>query len=108
VIVPLMGVGNAEDSFFGMNTHMEREPSAHLAHSMQVLSLCGVKGNCGPRPQIQERHGRALVLRMPSRVTKAASGWSVSSWCSIAAISNGSQVSEAAHARRAIAPRRGD
>ena len=43
VVVPLMGVGNAEDSFFAMNTHMEREPSAHLAHSMQVLSQCGVK-----------------------------------------------------------------
>ena len=43
VIVPLKGVGNADDSFFGMNTHMEREPSAHLAHSMEVLSQCGVK-----------------------------------------------------------------
>ena len=26
VIVPLKGVGNAEDSFFAMNTHMERSP----------------------------------------------------------------------------------
>jgi hypothetical protein len=43
VIVPLKGVGSADDSFFGMNTHMEREPSAHLAHNMEVLSQCGVK-----------------------------------------------------------------
>ena len=43
VIVPLKGVGNAEDSFFAMNTHMEREPNAHLARNMEVLSQCGVK-----------------------------------------------------------------
>ena len=43
VIVPLKGVGNAEDSAFGMNTHMEREPTAHLARNMEVLSQCGVK-----------------------------------------------------------------
>jgi len=43
VIVPLMGVGNAEDSAFAMNTHMEREPTAHLARNMEVLSQCGVK-----------------------------------------------------------------
>jgi polysaccharide biosynthesis protein PslG len=43
VIVPLKGVGDADNSFFAMNTHMEREPSAHLAHSMEVLSQCGVK-----------------------------------------------------------------
>ncbi|MGA2033908.1 MAG: LamG-like jellyroll fold domain-containing protein [Thermoguttaceae bacterium] len=43
VIVPLMGVGNAEDSVFAMNTHMEREPTAHLARNMEVLSQCGVK-----------------------------------------------------------------
>ena len=43
VIVPLRGVGNAEDSVFGMNTHMEREPTAHLARNMEVLSQCGVK-----------------------------------------------------------------
>jgi hypothetical protein len=43
VIVPLKGVGNAEDSMFGMNTHMEREPTAHLARNMEVLALCGVK-----------------------------------------------------------------
>ncbi len=43
VIVPLMGVGNAKDSVFAMNTHMEREPTAHLARNMEVLSQCGVK-----------------------------------------------------------------
>ena len=43
VIVPLKDVGNAGESAFGMNTHMEREPSPHLAHSMDVLSQCGVK-----------------------------------------------------------------
>jgi len=43
VIVPLMGVGDAEGSAFAMNTHMEREPSAHLARNMEVLAQCGVK-----------------------------------------------------------------
>jgi hypothetical protein len=43
VIVPLKGVGDAESSAFGMNTHMEREPTTHLQHSMEVLSQCGVK-----------------------------------------------------------------
>ena len=43
VVVPLKGVGNAEDSAFAMNTHMEREPTPHLARSMEVLSECGVK-----------------------------------------------------------------
>jgi len=43
VVVPLKGVGNAEDSAFAMNTHMEREPTPHLARSMEVLSQCGVK-----------------------------------------------------------------
>jgi hypothetical protein len=43
VIVPMKGVGNAEDSAFAMNTHMEREPTPHLARSMEVLSECGVK-----------------------------------------------------------------
>ena len=43
MIVPLKGVGDAENSAFGMNTHMEREPTAHLRHSMEVLSQCGVK-----------------------------------------------------------------
>ncbi len=43
VIVPLKGVGDAENSAFGMNTHMEREPTNHLQHSMEVLSQCGVK-----------------------------------------------------------------
>jgi hypothetical protein len=43
VVVPLKGVGNAEDSAFGMNTHMEREATPHLSRSMEVLSQCGVK-----------------------------------------------------------------
>jgi hypothetical protein len=43
VVVPLKGVGNAEDSAFAMNTHMEREPTPHLSRSMEVLSQCGVK-----------------------------------------------------------------
>jgi hypothetical protein len=43
VVVPLKGVGDAEDSAFGMNTHMEREPTPHLSRSMEVLSQCGVK-----------------------------------------------------------------
>ncbi len=43
VIVPLSGVGDAEESAFAMNTHMEREPTPHLARSMEVLSQCGVK-----------------------------------------------------------------
>jgi len=43
VIVPLKGVGNVEDSIFAMNTHMEREPTAHLKRNMEVLSECGVK-----------------------------------------------------------------
>ena len=43
VVVPLKGVGNAEDSAYAMNTHMEREPTPHLSRSMEVLSQCGVK-----------------------------------------------------------------
>ncbi len=43
VIVPLKGVGDAEESAFAMNTHMEREPTPHLARNMEVLSQCGVK-----------------------------------------------------------------
>ncbi len=43
VVVPLKGVGNADDSVFAMNTHMEREPTPHLLRSMEVLSQCGVK-----------------------------------------------------------------
>jgi hypothetical protein len=43
VIVNMQNVGNADNSIFAMNTHMEREPTVHLARSMQVLSQCGVK-----------------------------------------------------------------
>jgi len=43
VVAPMKNVGNAENSQFGMNTHMEREPTPHLARSMEVLSQCGVK-----------------------------------------------------------------
>ena len=43
VVVNMQNVGNADTSIFGMNTHMEREPTAHLAREMQVLSRCGVK-----------------------------------------------------------------
>lgn len=43
VVVPMKGVGPAEDSIFAMNTHMERESTPHLARSMEVLSQCGVK-----------------------------------------------------------------
>lgn len=43
VIVNMQNVGNADNSIFGMNTHMEREPSVHLTRSMNVLSQCGVK-----------------------------------------------------------------
>jgi hypothetical protein len=43
VFVNMQNVGNPDTSMFGMNTHMEREPTAHLAREMQVLSKCGVK-----------------------------------------------------------------
>ena len=43
VVVPLRGVGDAESSIFGMNTHMDREPMPHLQRNMEVLSQCGVK-----------------------------------------------------------------
>jgi len=43
VIVPMKGVGSAEESMFAMNTHMEREPTPHLARNMEVLAQCGVK-----------------------------------------------------------------
>ncbi len=43
VVVPLQGVGDAENSIFGMNTHMDREPTPHLQRNMEVLSQCGVK-----------------------------------------------------------------
>ena len=43
VIVPLKGVGDAGASIFGMNTHMDREPTEHLQRNTEVLSECGVK-----------------------------------------------------------------
>jgi len=43
VVVPLKGVGDADASIFGMNTHMDREPTEHLLRNMEVLSQCGVK-----------------------------------------------------------------
>lgn len=43
VVVNMRNVGGADNSMFGMNTHMEREPTPHLDRSMQVLSQCGVK-----------------------------------------------------------------
>ena len=43
VVVPLKGVGDADGSIFGMNTHMDREPTPHLVRNTEVLSQCGVK-----------------------------------------------------------------
>ncbi len=43
VVVNMQNVGNADTSYFAMNTHQENEPSDHLAREMQVLSTCGVK-----------------------------------------------------------------
>jgi hypothetical protein len=43
VVVPLKGVGDVDASIFGMNTHMDREPTPHLVRNTEVLSLCGVK-----------------------------------------------------------------
>jgi hypothetical protein len=43
VVVPLKGVGDADASIFGMNTHMDREPTPHLQRNTEVLSQCGVK-----------------------------------------------------------------
>ena len=43
VIVSMKNVGDAGSSMFGMNTHPEREPIAHLLRNMEVLSQCGVK-----------------------------------------------------------------
>jgi hypothetical protein len=43
VVVPLKGIGDADASIFGMNTHMDREPTPHLQRNMEVLSQCGVK-----------------------------------------------------------------
>jgi len=43
VVVPLKGVGDADASIFGMNTHMDREPTPHLQRNTEVLAQCGVK-----------------------------------------------------------------
>ncbi|MDH7570319.1 MAG: hypothetical protein QHJ73_12130, partial [Armatimonadota bacterium] len=43
VVQPMKEVGDAEASAFGMNTHMEREPTPHLVRNMEVLAQCGVK-----------------------------------------------------------------
>ena len=43
VVRPMVGVGTVADSPIGMNTHMEREPNAHLACNLSTLSMCGVK-----------------------------------------------------------------
>ena len=43
MVVNMQGVGSAATSIFGMNMHMEREPSDHLARETQVLAQCGVK-----------------------------------------------------------------
>jgi hypothetical protein len=43
VIEPMKGVGQAADWPLGMNTHMDREPDAHLDCNLNMLSLCGVK-----------------------------------------------------------------
>jgi hypothetical protein len=43
VVVPMKGRGDPETSAFGMNTHMEREPTPHLARNLEVLAQCGVK-----------------------------------------------------------------
>ena len=43
VIVSMKNVGDGESSMFGMNTHMEREPTPHLSRNIEALSQCGVK-----------------------------------------------------------------
>ena len=43
VVVNMQNVGNPDTSIFAMNTHMERDPTPHLAREMQVFSMCGVK-----------------------------------------------------------------
>ncbi|OIO91842.1 MAG: hypothetical protein AUJ96_33240 [Armatimonadetes bacterium CG2_30_66_41] len=43
VVEPLTGRGDARASPLGMNTHMEREPDAHLDCNLAALSRCGVK-----------------------------------------------------------------
>ena len=43
VVEDMSGKGDAESSYFAMNTHLEREPADHIARSMAVLEKCGVK-----------------------------------------------------------------
>ncbi len=43
VVVNMQNVGNPDTSIFGMNTHMEADPTPHLTREMQVFSMCGVK-----------------------------------------------------------------
>ena len=43
VVVNMQNVGNPDTSIFGMNTHMERDPTPHLAREMQVFAMCGMK-----------------------------------------------------------------
>ncbi len=43
VVEPLAQRGEAYSSPLGMNTHMEREPGAHLQHNLGALARCGVK-----------------------------------------------------------------
>jgi hypothetical protein len=43
VVADMTNVGQASTSHFAMNTHMEREPSAHLKRNLQILAKCGVK-----------------------------------------------------------------
>ena len=43
VVEDMSRKGDAETSYFAMNTHLEREPADHIARSMAVLEKCGVK-----------------------------------------------------------------
>jgi hypothetical protein len=43
VVVNMQNVGNADTSIFGMNVHLDREPTPHILRELQVLSMCGVK-----------------------------------------------------------------
>ncbi len=43
VIEPMKDVGDVMASPLGMNTHMEREPTAHLDCNLGMLAQCGVK-----------------------------------------------------------------
>ena len=43
VVVNMENVGNPDTSIFGMNTHMEADPTPHLTREMQVFAMCGIK-----------------------------------------------------------------